>query len=82
MKVKENAEDKVKPKFVPFSFTIDVQTEEELIELFHRFNFPSARLLRICDDKAVPWNWNFATENCLDVKKLMYDKIHEHDVKP
>lgn len=80
MKIKENKESKVAPKFEPFSFTMEVQTEEELIELFHRFDHPSIKLLKLYDN-GIPPKWNFVSNNCDDVRRLLGEKIQFHDIK-
>lgn len=81
MKVRENKDNSVKKKFEPFSFTIDVQTEEELIELYHRFVHPSGKLLKLYDN-GIPPLWNFTTNNCLDVKDLILEKMKHYSVTP
>lgn len=81
MKVKENKEEIVKKKFEPFSFTVDVQTEEELIELYHRFINPSGKLLKMYDN-GFPPRWSFNTNNCEDIRDLILEKFKLYDVIP
>jgi len=81
MKVKEIKEAVVARKFEPFSFTIDVQTEEELIELFHRFYQPSGKLLQLYSN-GIPPKWSFTTNKCTDVKDFLSSKMGYFDLEP
>ena len=81
MKIKENKENKTKKLFEPFSFTMEVQTEEELLELYHRFNFPSGKLLKLYTDQ-VPPTWTFVSNNCEDVKSLLMSKLDAYNISP
>ena len=80
MKVKEEKENVVKRTFESFSFTIGVQSEVELIELYHRFNLESGRLLRLYDDGTPP-KWDFMSNNCTEIKELLEDKVKYYDVE-
>lgn len=81
MKVIENSDKKVKPKFESFSFTIDVQTEEELKELYYRFFFNTPNLLKLCDIFSVPPKFSFSSENCKDVRGFLFDKVKSLDIE-
>lgn len=80
MRVKENKDAKVKKTFEPFSFTIDVQSEAELVELYHRFVHSSGKLIKMYDDGLLP-KWTFTTNNCEDVLALIKDKVTYYDVE-
>lgn len=81
MKVKENVEEKPKQKFEPFSFTVGVQTEDELVELYYRFYFETSSLLRLCDTLAIPPKYNFHGNNSRDVRKFLTEKVNSLDIE-
>jgi hypothetical protein len=81
MQVQLLEEEKVKRSFVAFSFKVDVQDEDELLELYHRFNLFVGKLTRLYDD-GIPPKWHFRTEKCREVNKILENKLVEFGIEP